>query len=157
MKFVFKNLLILCMLVTSFAFSACSEGSKYTISFSVDGEIVDTIETSGNEELSFPTPEKDGHNFVGWFLDEELTQEIKGDHYKTKALTEDITLYAKFELTPQTHTISFDVGGEIVDTLETAGNESLDFPTPAKDGYEFKTWCLDENLLQEILFKYCNN
>ena len=42
--------------------------SEYTITFYIDGEAVDSIETSGNERLTLPAaPEKDDHTFEGWF------------------------------------------------------------------------------------------
>ncbi|MCF7924778.1 MAG: InlB B-repeat-containing protein, partial [Candidatus Izimaplasma sp.] len=69
---------------------------EYTISFNSNGGN-DLSDLTIGYELEFPKfdiPIKMGYDFVGWFKDEELTEEF----IETKMPNEDITLYAKWEL-----------------------------------------------------------
>lgn len=65
-----------------------------TISFDTDGgsEVKRKFALAGRKVPAMPVPEKNGADFVGWFLDEEKTQSFD---YKTMPKA-DITLYAKW-------------------------------------------------------------
>ncbi|MBO5394698.1 MAG: leucine-rich repeat protein [Clostridia bacterium] len=159
-KNLFNSFVVFCLLLTGFAFVACSPSREvYTISFSVNNQIVETIETSGNEQLDFPTPEFDGFEFKGWYADEEFSNQITENYYINRALTQDIMLYGKLtEINVETKcTIGFSVNGQVIDTLETSGNEQLEFPIPEVDGFEFKGWYSDEKFANQITQDYYLN
>ena len=45
--------------------------AKYDITFMADGQVIETIKTSGNELITLPTaPTKQGYTFKGWYFDE---------------------------------------------------------------------------------------
>ena len=71
----------------------------YSISYVLDGG----VNNSGNPNtynldntIEFKNPDKSGYTFAGWFTDSEYISEVTS----TKGLSGNITLYAKFELTP---------------------------------------------------------
>ncbi len=98
-----KKLLCVFLVVLTLVLGLSACGSKAPkISFVVDGEVYKTIETSGEEYLLFPqNPTKDGYVFEGWFLDEGIWSEpIDGYFLLNDKLTQDISVYAKFQVDP---------------------------------------------------------
>lgn len=99
-------------------------------------------------------PEIDDYRFEGWFLDDGIwNQPFTEDYFADKAITEDVNVYAKYVYEPSAppapteYDITFYAFGEVVDTVTTAGNESVILPTaPARENYEFIGWYLDENV-----------
>lgn len=83
-------------------------------------------------------PVKDGHTFVGWYYDEELTQP-----YDNAPIYEDIELYAKFEI--NRYKVTFDTdGGSTVTTQVVDWNTSATLTTPTREGYTFVGWFLPD-------------
>jgi uncharacterized repeat protein (TIGR02543 family) len=71
-------------------------GNPHTITFDTMGgsTIEPIVERFGNYmDLNAILPTKDNYKFVGWYSDENLTQEVKMDSYLVQG---DITLYAKW-------------------------------------------------------------
>ena len=131
---------------------------KYTISFYDGDELVDTIETYGNEEISMPAaPKKEGFTFKGWFSDKGIWKdELTKDTFVGQVLTEDVNVYAYYleNETPvaSEYTITFYIDGEAVDSIETSGNERLTLPAaPEKDDHTFEGWFFDNGTWQERL------
>jgi len=71
------------------------EKRKYTINFNTNGgNAMPSIEVEEGQKLIKPTdPTKEGHKFIGWYEDSNLTKEFS---FATP-ITKDITLYAKWE------------------------------------------------------------
>ena len=97
-----------------------------------------------SNKVEFPTinPTSSAGGFSGWFYDEEgTTQANVGDE-----LTENITLYAKYEETGFLAT--FMVDGEVYEEIR---GEVLAFPTidPSKDNVKFTGWYYDETYTKE--------
>jgi uncharacterized repeat protein (TIGR02543 family) len=84
-------------------------------------------------------PKKKGYEFKGWYKDENLSSEFDF----TKKLTEDITLYAKWE--PKNYTVSFDVqGGSFIEDIHGTYGTAIQEPEkPMKTGYAFRGWYKD--------------
>lgn len=135
-------ILIVTILAVSIILTAC-EAVSITVNY-VMGEETVTKTYKVDEKSSineFPATEKVGYDFVGWFLDKDLTQECKdiGD------LTE-ITVYAKYSI--KLFTVKFvDYAGEpiLVDgqqeqRIEYGQAAVAPSEIPAKDGYEFVSW-----------------
>ena len=109
-----------------------------TITF-VDGE--ETIHTSKNpkDAMSYVPEEKEGYTFEGWFLDEELTEEL------SKSPTKSTTLYAKWAI--KTFTVRFvhndgsiiQVNGEDYQVIEY-GKPAIAPEDPTLEGHEFIGW-----------------
>ena len=135
-------------------FTACSMRTDvpqvYTIAFYDDDVLVDTVETAGNEEIVLPAaPQKEGLTFDGWYLDKDVWRDkLTKDSFSDRALTENINAYAYYIQNdtplPSEYTITFYADGDVVDAIETAGNETLILPAaPNKDGHSFEGWFFD--------------
>ena len=131
---------------------------KYTISFYVDNKIFSTIETSGNEILTLPNaPQKENYSFKGWYFDNEsFEDELTNDFYKNTPLTNDVNVYAYYELVneePKEFKVSFDVnGGSKVEDVVTSIIESE--PVTTRDGYTFLGWYLEESFINKVTFPF---
>ena len=154
--------MMMCFVLSVGIFTACDTETevpkKYTISFYDGDELVDTIETYGNEEISMPAaPKKEGFTFKGWFSDKGIwNDELTKDTFVGQVLTEDINVYAYYleNETPvaSEYTITFYIDGEAVDSIETSGNERLTLPAaPEKDDHTFEGWFFDNGTWQERL------
>ncbi len=136
--------------------------SEYTITFYIDGEAVDSIETSGNERLTLPAaPEKDDHTFEGWFFDNGTWQErLTANTYEETPLTEDVSVYAYYKKIggsepeqPQEYTVIFEVDhGTPIAPITTSRIDRS--PETTKDGYEFEGWYTDKTFSNKISFPY---
>ena len=154
--------MMMCFVLSVGIFTACDTETevpkKYTISFYDGDELVDTIETYGNEEISMPAaPKKEGFTFKGWFSDKGIWKdELTKDTFVGQVLTEDVNVYAYYleNETPvaSEYTITFYIDGEAVDSIETSGNERLTLPAaPEKDDHTFEGWFFDNGTWQERL------
>lgn len=154
--------MMMCFVLSVGIFTACDTETevpkKYTISFYDGDELVDTIETYGNEEISMPAaPKKEGFTFKGWFSDKGIWKdELTKDTFVGQVLTEDVNVYAYYleNETPvaSEYTITFYIDGEAVDSIETSGNERLTLPAaPEKDDHIFEGWFFDNGTWQERL------
>ena len=154
--------MMMCFVLSVGIFTACDTETevpkKYTISFYDGDELIDTIETYGNEEISMPAaPKKEGFTFKGWFSDKGIWKdELTKDTFVGQVLTEDVNVYAYYleNETPvaSDYTITFYIDGEAVDSIETSGNERLTLPAaPEKDDHTFEGWFFDNGTWQERL------
>ena len=160
--FIANLSMMMCFALSVGIFTACDTETevpkKYTISFYDGDELVDTIETYGNEEISMPAaPKKEGFTFKGWFSDKGIWKdELTKDTFVGQVLTEDVNVYAYYleNETPvaSEYTITFYIDGEAVDSIETSGNERLTLPAaPEKDDHTFEGWFFDNGTWQERL------
>ena len=87
--------------VTVYAYYEQDEvvAAKYDITFMADGQVIETIKTSGNELITLPTaPTKQGYTFKGWYFDENTwTQKLEANTYENIELDENKTVYAYYE------------------------------------------------------------
>ena len=101
MKRRFLKFLSICSLICSFLFvlTACKESPiSFKVNFIVDGEIVKTIDTAGNEKISLPeNPAKENYTFDGWFWDKDTWQKpFTANSLLDAPLSSDMSVYAKF-------------------------------------------------------------
>lgn len=120
----------------------------YTVSFeSNEGSAVAAIEDvlPGTTITAPAAPTRMGYDFIGWFKDELLTTAWD---FGTDTVTEDITLYAKWEVASEnTYTVTFESNGgsavsQITDVPE--GTTVAAPADPTKEGYTFAGWFVDE-------------
>ena len=79
-------------------------------------------------------PVKEGHHFVGWYYDEELTRPYNGE-----PIYADTTLYPKFDI--NTFTVTYNsTGGSSVNSETVNWNTAAPTPTPTRTGYKFVGW-----------------
>ena len=78
---------------------------------------------------------KEGHTFVGWYVDEALSIPYE---FSTMP-NESITIYAKW--TVNMCTLQFDEnGGEPIDDIYQLYGTPITLPIPTREGYEFGGW-----------------
>ena len=146
-----KLSVLLLAVLTALALSACVAVS-FEIGFVVDGELYDTVSTSGSEVIKIPEdPVKDGYTFEGWYWDNgSFEKPFTANSLLNEPLTSDMKVYAKLTENEPPHVHSY-IGGyewdgeghwqacECGDTAEPAEhvyeNETvIVYPTPAADG-----------------------
>lgn len=128
---------------------------EYTVSFNSNGgsEVADISVKEGENPVKPDNPSKSGYTFVGWYKDEELTQEYDFE----SAVTSSFTLYAKWQKNQSSRggggsstrclVIYESNGGSKVDSVRVTRNKTLEKPeNPTKDGYTFGGWHTDEEL-----------
>ena len=120
--------------------------TPYTVSFEANGgSAVAPVSVINGKTLSKPAdPVYEGHKFLGWYEDADLTKPFM---FNSKPVTADTKLYARWvEVAPGTQEfiVSFDLNyytEESYPDMETVGGKLYDVPTPAtRDGYAFKGW-----------------
>ena len=91
----------------------------FSVAFKSNGgsDIADQVVVYGNS-ASLPTPDREGYNFLGWFLQ-------SGEEYKEQAITENIILNAKWEI--KHFKVAFYVDGELYVEM------TVDYGTRLKD------------------------
>lgn len=120
----------------------------YSISFDTNGgSYKEPITGAYNAPVTAPTnPTKEGYDFVGWFKDEDLTQE-----YTFSTIpAENITLYAKWQI--KTITLTFVHNTETPATSNFSGEyqTEITFPEIAKTGHTLSGWFTDQDLTNEF-------
>lgn len=129
------------------------EINQYTVTFdSQGGEHVDAITNDFGRTFTPPTPEREGHDFLGWYLDPSYEEPL--DRFTIPA--EDITLYAKWDV--HTFVVSFyeareDVGYDLYTTRTVEYGETLlDIPlVPERYGYNVSWGVSDfENITEDL-------
>ncbi len=147
-----KIIYIFMFLVLVTVLASCGDDG-YTIRFETNGgNEIDSIFVSDFNINSIPTPIKEGYQFEGWYLNEELTELLDDDFSPLN----EITLYAKWTLIPviNTYTITFITnGGTIIDSLSVEEGSTISEPSePVKEGFTFEGWYIDQSLTQIYSF-----
>lgn len=92
-------LIAIAVILLTFAFTACDTTSRelHTVTFLADGVTVKTVNTYGNEIIALPdASEKNGYDFVGWYLDENVwSVPFTADYFADKATTKNVNVYAR--------------------------------------------------------------
>ena len=124
--------------------------NTYTVTFNTDGgSAVDSQTVNYNSTATTPTaPTKEGYTFAGWYTDTGCTNVYDF----SAAVTESITLYAKW--TVNTYTVTFETNGGSAVTSQTVNyNSTATTPTaPTRNGYTFGGWYTDENCTAAYIF-----
>ena len=138
-----KILLILSLaFVVAASALAVSCGAKtYSVSFDTDGgDGMSAVKVEEGQEYQLPVPKRTGYSFEGWYLSEDFS----GEAVTSLTVTENVTLYAKWE---KLGVITLDLNGGTLEAGTTlylkSGQVIYDFMqayTPAKSGFEFGAW-----------------
>ena len=117
---------------------------EYQVSFvSNGGTPVEPIVTSKIEDE--PKTSRKGYTFLGWYFDESFSSKASFP----LEITEDITLYAKWE--KNAYDVHFELDGGIgVSDLKTDRIETE--PIPTKEGYTFRGWYFDGGFANKASF-----
>ncbi|GAA0381857.1 InlB B-repeat-containing protein [Bacillus horti] len=112
----------------------------YTVTFEVDGGSEVPSQTVAHGEPASepnPAPAKAGHTFGGWYTSDDIEFDF------SEEITEDTTLYAKWNLDPVMYTVTFEVygGSEVPSQSVAHGEPAIEpNPAPAKEGHTFGGW-----------------
>ena len=115
-------------------------GKVQVIFNSNGGSAVTTATVDKGATVSKPTdPTRTNYDFGGWFTDNGTFQ---NEFDFTKAVNENVTVYAKWTLKDVNVTVTFDVaGGSAVDAqVFKAGNKATEPTAPTRGGYIFEGW-----------------
>ena len=115
--------------------------ATYTVTFDANGgsDVLAQEIVSGGKAVKPAAPEKDGYVFAGWYIGET-------PYDFDNAVTENITLTAKWSEAVQVYVVTFDSdGGSKVPAQEVERDGKAARPKdPVKDGYAFAGWYLGE-------------
>ena len=102
------------------------------------------------DEVILPVLGKEGHTFVGWFIDEDCTGDPIGKI--EKGMMGDKRFYAKFDI--NTYTIKFETfgGDKINDIVQEYGSEVTAPSDPVRTGYTFIGWYRNSDGTDEFVF-----
>lgn len=100
----------------------------------------DTVEVPYGSTMDRPEdPEYEGFTFIGWFSDEEMTQEFDFE----STITENMTLYAGWIENPEVTLKYYFFDAD--KTIDVKYGSAMDEPEePSKEGYRFDGWYLDQ-------------
>ena len=121
---------------------------QYLVSFETNGGTkIDSYKT--NIIQTSPKTQKEQADFVGWYKFNDFSEKISFPY----ELSEDTTLYAKWERQIQSYSVSFVTnGGTAVDSFY--GTVIHDFPDTTRNGFTFEGWYSDESLMNPVSFPY---
>ena len=125
--------------------------TKVTVTFNSNGgsEVVSQTVDKGAKVTAPGNPTKDGYTFGGWFTDEALTAPYNFE----SAVTDNLTLYAKWDEVVKVYKIEFVTGDESIsiEPVEVNEGDTPLMPTdPTRDGYTFGGWFTDEEFKVEF-------
>ena len=126
----------------------------YTITLNPNGGTVNpeyiTV-TEGSSIGTLPTPEKELHNFLGWYTNLTTGIEVTSSYIPDG----EMTIFAKWQKKP-TYSITFEEdGGEEVEDKEIEQGSSVgELPIPVKTGKSFDGWYLENTYTTKVTSSY---
>lgn len=142
------SLIIAFVLAVCCLFACTGAVKKYEVKFETYELCeVGTQTVEENKTATRPTDlSSSTHNFVGWYVDEEFSEEF---NFSTP-ITKNTTIYAKWTEKESTYTIKFDNQGKgkkvASQYIEAETNGKITKPTDLSSrGWRFLGWSLDKN------------
>ncbi len=116
---------------------------RWTVSFEANGGIAVEPQTvkNGEKAVKPQDPVNTGYSLSGWYTDAACSQAYDFD----QAVTDDLTLYAKWTI--DHYTVTFDIGAsgtDISDQTVEYGQKLAKPEDPTREGYHFLGWFTDE-------------
>lgn len=98
---------------------------------------------------NLPVPQRKGYRFLGWFTDEQLTNQVSQISQGTKG---DIKLYASWEAKEVyiTYNLNGGTNSENNPNVYVNGEDSIKLEQPTKDEYEFAGWFSDIDFKNQV-------
>lgn len=122
---------------------------EHVVTFNTNGgSIVDSQRLDNGEKAHYMESTKQGYTFLGWFTDEQLTNEYDFD----TPVTNSITLYAKW--IQQEMTVTFDSmgGSDVQEDYPKWGGIVAEPEVPIREGYNFLGWYTDSECTTKYNF-----
>ncbi|MDG5785884.1 InlB B-repeat-containing protein [Evansella sp. AB-P1] len=123
------------------------EINVYTVSYeSNGGSPVSAVEVEYGSSITEPaSPEKSGHTFVSWYKDKSFTEAWD---FETDPVTENITLYAQWEIIEYTVNFESNGGSPVSDVQAEYGTSITEPKPPEKESHSFVGWYKDESFTE---------
>nr|WIF89110.1 InlB B-repeat-containing protein [Acholeplasma laidlawii] len=127
--------------------------TQYNIIYDLDGGTNHSSNpeqyTIAMSDILLQSPTKEGHSFVGWYSDQELSSRV---YFVSTNTLDTVTVYAKWNINQ--YTITFDSnGGSLVESIIQDYATTVIQPTnPTKAGYTFGGWYSDSDLTTAYIF-----
>ncbi len=137
--------LLALMTVLCVAFAACTTGIRLKFE-TYGGTPIEAMTPAEGEEVTLPTPEREGYAFEGWFDNADFT----GSAVSSVVASESKTYYAKWT---KTYAVTLDVGAGQVSApairLKAGENISaaVEGYIPTRTGWQFGEWLLNGTAL----------
>lgn len=156
---VLVSLIITAILLVTGCGGTDDKVSKYTVTFNYnyDGApAAYTVEVDENKTVSAPeNPTRDNYNFNYWCTTAECSEEAD----LTKAVTADVTYYAKWTASETYFTVTFDYNyigapAAITQTVKS-GEAAEEIEQPHRDNITFTGWYTDEDCTESYDFSLC--
>ena len=116
---------------------------RYTnIKYQIENEVIKEARVREDESIIFPAvPEKELHEFIGWFTDEEGNEPFDA----SMPYVENLTLFGLYNRVYRFTNIKYQIEDEVVKEARVREDESIIFPAvPEKELHEFIGWFTDE-------------
>ncbi|MED4555314.1 InlB B-repeat-containing protein [Lysinibacillus capsici] len=121
--------------------------TQYTLDFETNGgsTVVSQKVTEDTLAIKPANPIKAGYEFAGWYMDPTFTTPW---NFTTDKITQNTTLYAKWENAVAQYTVDFETNGGSAVASQTVTKDTLATKpvNPTKAGYIFTGWYKDINL-----------
>lgn len=139
-KFKIAIIVVLSIVVLAVFLTACNGGKGYTVSFnSMGGSPVADITVGRKDPITLPeNPQKEGYDFVGWFLEENGSTE-----FSDSIPSDNITLYAKWIVKQYTIAFNSNGGSGVNPITDDYLTQVTAPPEPTRQGYTFAGWYTD--------------
>ncbi|HBP25978.1 MAG TPA: hypothetical protein DD618_03400 [Acholeplasmatales bacterium] len=129
--------------------SACNYHYSRLVFDSKGGSVVDPItQEYGTAVVSPADPTKYGHDFSGWYLDDEFTQPFVFENMAAS----NVTLYAKWSLNRTGVVFDSNWGSDVETLVDDFGTVISKPSVPERPGYTFVDWFSDEALSNPYVF-----
>jgi uncharacterized repeat protein (TIGR02543 family) len=103
-------------------------------------------ETAITAKTELPEPRKENYTFADWYTDSEFINPAPDEIVMDTA---DMTLYAKWLLAAVILRFNT-LGGSQIEDVKISVNETLQLPTPTKNGFVFVQWYTDIELTNDF-------
>lgn len=123
----------------------CTYGTDYTVKFNTAYDKLDDVIVKEGSKLTQPTISAEGHEFLGWYTDKELTHPWD---FENDTVQSDMVLYAKWD--SNYFTVHYKVNYEKEDFTATVSAGEL-IPQPSSPmwmDHVFEGWYQDEALTE---------
>ena len=140
--------------LSDISLDAIWETTAYNVTYHLDGGENNNSNpktfTIESDDITLASPIKKGYNFMGWYTSSSFSDDTSITTI-TKGSTEDINLYAKWEII--TYTITYDAGlgkNDSSNPKTYTVEDEITLANATRDGYTFTGWKGDRGVVEKI-------
>ena len=140
--------------LSDISLDAIWETTAYNVTYHLDGGENNNSNpktfTIESDDITLASPIKKGYNFMGWYTSSSFSDDTSITTI-TKGSTEDVNLYAKWEII--TYTITYDAGlgkNDSSNPKTYTVEDEITLANATRDGYTFTGWKGDRGVVEKI-------